>query len=299
MRIRVMTADDAEVVSRLRREVYSYSVMSPAYIAHQFATRSAAERQLGLIAEDGGQVVGMGTAGLNVWTSEPGQSEVAIQVHPSYRRRGIGGALAERLHGHLGAVGALRIRTFATPAGLSFAVALGYEPSREMHYSGVDPRVLPEQPAVPDGIRIATLDTLEPRQIFLADTIATLDEPSDSPMDSVDYDDWVKEIWESPASDKTLSVAALAGDEVVCFTAVAADGDRAWSDMTGTVPGYRGRGLAKLVKSVALRRCAEAGITGAFTSNDDANSPMLAINDWLGYRRIETQTSLLRTLGVR
>lgn len=296
MRIRVMTADDAGAVSRLRRETYSYSVMSPAYIRHQFTTRSPAERHLGLVAEDVGQVVGMGTAGLNIWTSEPGQSEVAIQVHPSHRRQGIGSALAERLHGHLGEVGALRIRTFATPLGLSFAEGLGYEPSREMHYSGLDPRVLPEQPAVPDGIRIATLDTLDPRQIFVADTIATLDEPSDSPMDSVDYDEWLKEIWESPASDKTLSVAALAGDEVACFTAVAADGDRAWSDMTGTVPAYRGRGLAKLVKSVALRRCAEAGIVGAFTSNDDANKPMLAINDWLGYRRIETQTSLLRTL---
>ncbi len=50
------------------------------------------------------------------------------------------------------------------------------------------------------------------------------------------------------------------------------------------------------MKSVALRRCAQAGIVSAFTSNDDANGPMLAINDWLGYRRIETQTSLLRTL---
>ncbi|MFI5709128.1 GNAT family N-acetyltransferase [Kribbella sp. NPDC051620] len=296
MRIRVMTADDAEAVSRLRREVYSYSVMSPAYLRHQLTTRSPAERHLGLVVEEGGQLVGMGTAGLNLWTSEPGQSEMAIQVHPSHRRRGIGAALAERLHGHLSEIDALRIRTFATPSGLSFATGLGYEPSREMHYSGVDPRVLPEQPAVPDGIRIATLDTLEPRQIFVADTIATLDEPADSPMDSVDYDRWLDEIWNSPASDKTLSVAALAGDEVACFTAVAADGDRAWSDMTGTIPQYRGRGLAKLVKSIALRRCADAGITGAFTSNDDANAPMLAINNWLGYRRIETQTSLLRTL---
>lgn len=296
MRIRVMTVDDAEAVSGLRRETYSYSVMSPAYLRHRMTTRSTAERHLGLVAEDGGQLIGMGTAGLNIWTSEPGQSEVAIQVHPSHRRRGIGGALASQLHGHLSDVGAVRTRTFATPAGLSFAVGLGYEPSREMHYSGLDPRVLPEQPAVPDGIRIATLDTLDPRQIFVADTIATLDEPSDSPMDSVDYDEWVEEIWNSPSSDKALSVAALAGDEVACFTAVAADGDRAWSDMTGTIPKYRGRGLAKLVKSVALRRCAQAGIVGAFTSNDDANVAMLAINDWLGYRRIETQTSLLRTL---
>ena len=47
---------------------------------------------------------------------------------------------------------------------------------------------------------------------------------------------------------------------------------------------------------VALRRAAAAGIVGAFTSNDDENGPMLAVNNWLGYRRGETQTGLLRTL---
>jgi GNAT superfamily N-acetyltransferase len=97
-------------------------------------------------------------------------------------------------------------------------------------------------------------------------------------------------------SDKSLSVAAVAGDEVACFTAIETEGDRAWSGMTGTIPAYRGKGLAKLVKSVALRRCAAAGITGAFTSNDDANGPMLAVNNWLGYRRVGTETGLLRNL---
>ncbi|NEA36970.1 GNAT family N-acetyltransferase [Streptomyces sp. SID13031] len=296
MRIRKATADDAAAVSRLRRETYSYSVMSPAYMRHQITVQTPGQRVLALVAEDGDDVVGWGSAALNVWTSKPGQSDLTIYVHPTRRREGIGGSLVERLHGHLSEVGAERIRTFATPAGLPFATKLGYEPSRVMHYSGVDPRVLPEQPPVPDGIRIATLDTLEPRQVFVADTAASLDEPGDSPIDSVDYDNWLDEIWNSPSVDKALGVAALAGDEVACFTSIESDGDRAWSGMTGTVPQYRGRGLAKLVKSVALRRCADAGIVGAFTSNDDANGPMLAVNAWLGYRRIETQTSLLRML---
>jgi GNAT superfamily N-acetyltransferase len=296
MRIRVATADDAEAVSRLRRETYSYSVMSPAATRHMITVQSPGERFVGLVVEDGDDLVGWGAAGLNVWTSEPGWSGLSIFVHPQHRRQGIGGALAEQLQDHLREVGAKRVRAFATQAGLEFASDRGYEPSREMHYSGVDPRVLPEQPPTPDGIRIATLDTLEPRQIYLADTIASLDEPGDSPVDAVSYDNWLEEIWNSPGSDKALSVAALAGDEMAGFAAIERDGDRAWSGMTGTIPQYRGRGLAKLVKSVALRRCARAGIVGAFTSNDDANAPMLAINNWLGYRRIETQTSLLRTL---
>ncbi|WBQ03326.1 GNAT family N-acetyltransferase [Kribbella sp. CA-293567] len=296
MRIRRATPDDAEAVSRLRREIYSYSVVSPAAARHLITVHAPGERFLALVAEDGDQLVGWGSAGLNVWTSAAGQSGLSISVRPSHRRQGIASALAEQLHEHLRAIGASRVRSFATPDGLLFGTELGYVPSRELHYSGVDPRVLPEQPVTPEGIRIVTLDRLEPRQVYLADTTASLDEPGDSPLDAVSYDDWLAEVWESPGSDRSLSIAAMAGDVVASFAAIERDGDRAWSGMTGTVPQYRGQGLAKLVKSVALRRCAEAGITGAFTSNDDANRPMLAINDWLGYRRIETQTSLLLNL---
>lgn len=147
-----------------------------------------------------------------------------------------------------------------------------------------------------DHLGIARIDELDPRQVYTADTVASLDEPGDSPLDAIEYDDWLREIWESPAQDKALGTAVVIGDEVACFTAVEVDGDRVWSGMTGTIPAYRGRGLAKLVKSVALRRAAAAGVTGAFTSNDDENGPMLAVNNWLGYRRVRTQTGLLRTL---
>jgi RimJ/RimL family protein N-acetyltransferase len=115
-------------------------------------------------------------------------------------------------------------------------------------------------------------------------------------MDSMEYDRWLDEIWNSPSMDKSLSIAAMAGDEMAAFTIVETDGDRMGSGMTGTIPAYRGRGLAKLVKSVALRRAAAAGITSAYTSNDDENGPMLAINNWLGYRRVQTELALLRTL---
>lgn len=296
MDLRPAGPDDAAAISALRRAVFPYSVMSPAATRHMLTSRTPAERSLELVAESGGQVVGFGGTGLNTWTSEPGQSWLTIYVHPEHRRQGIGGALADRLHEHLGEIGAIRARVFADADAVGFARQRGYEGSRQMHYSGVDPRVLPEQPPTPAGIRLLTMDEVDPRQAYTADTIATLDEPSDSPIDAIDYDEWVKDVWESPALNKGLSVAALAGDEIVSFTAVETDADRAWAGMTGTIPQYRGRGLAKLVKSVALRRCAAAGITGAFTSNDDSNGPMLAVNNWLGYRRIATQTGLLRTL---
>ncbi|MGC4943434.1 GNAT family N-acetyltransferase [Kribbella sp. DT2] len=297
MDIRPAHPDEAEALAAVRRDVFPFAVMSPATIRHIITTEGAGEKPLHLVGLDDGRVVAWGSASMNTWTSEAGQAGLHVHVHPDHRLRGIGGALAERLHEHLAAVDAVRVRTFASLSGVEFAKRRGYDGSRQMHCSGIDLRQpLPEPPPTPDGIELVGMDQVTARQAYDADTIASRDEPGDSPIDAVDFDEWVREIWENPGLDKALSVAAVAGDEIASFAAVETAGDRSWSSITGTLPAYRGRGLAKLVKSVALRRAAAAGITGAFTANDDENGPMLAVNNWLGYRRVETQTGLLRTL---
>ncbi|GAA3128454.1 GNAT family N-acetyltransferase [Kribbella aluminosa] len=294
--VRQAVADDAEAVAAVRRVVYPYKAMSPAALRHMITVQSPGERFLPLVAERDGELVAWGSAGLNVWTSEPGQSEVTIYVHPEYRKQGIGSELADRLHQHLTEVGAVRVRTFVHPDGLEFARNLGYDGTRQMHYAGLELTGLPEQPPTPEGIELVSFDAVDPRTAYTADTIVSLDEPSDSPLDAVEFDQWLDEIWNSPSMDKSLSVGAMAGDELVAFTVVETAVDRMWSGMTGTIPGYRGRGLAKLVKSAALRRAAAAGIASAYTSNDDENGPMIAVNNWLGYRRVQTELGLLRTL---
>lgn len=102
----------------------------------------------------------------------------------------------------------------------------------------------------------------------------------------------------NPTSDRTASTVVLAGDEPVAYTLVETDHEthRIWSGGTGTLRQYRGRGLAKIVKSVALRQAAAAGAVTAYTSNDEVNRPMLAINEWLGYRSCATQRSYLKVL---
>ncbi|MEU4197258.1 GNAT family N-acetyltransferase [Kribbella sp. NPDC026611] len=294
--VRQAVADDADALAEVRRTVYSYKVMSPAALRYMLTVSMPEERFLPLVGEVDGQVVAWGSAGLNPWTSDPGQSEISVYVHPDHRKRGIGSALAERLHQHLTEVGAIRIRTFVQPESLEFAHSLGYDGARLMHFSGVQLSALPDQPPTPEDIELATLDQLDPRAVYTADTVSSMDEPSDSPIDAVTYDAWLDEIWRAPGLDKSLSVAAMAGDEIAAYTAVEVAGDRMWSGMTGTIPAYRGRGLAKLVKSVALRKAGAAGIAWAYTSNDDENGPMLAVNNWLGYQRVQTEHGLLRNL---
>ena len=135
--IRSAVGDDADAVTAVRRAVYSYKVMSPAATRHMITVQAPGERFLPLVAESDGEVVAWGSAGLNVWTSDPGQSYLSIYVHPDHRKQGIATALAERLHQHLTEVGAIRVRAFVHPDGLEFARNLGYDGTRQMHYSGV------------------------------------------------------------------------------------------------------------------------------------------------------------------
>lgn len=67
-----------------------------------------------------------------------------------------------------------------------------------------------------------------------------------------------------------------------------------WSDYTASRPEHRGRGLARAAKLGALRLAAANGVTVAYTGNDEANKPMLAINERLGYRPVAAEWSCLR-----
>ena len=75
------------------------------------------------------------------------------------------------------------------------------------------------------------------------------------------YESWQYDVWDNLGLDKAASTAAEVGGEVVAFSLVKRDGDRMWSDYTGSVPAYRGRGLARLAKTAALHRAAADGCT--------------------------------------
>jgi GNAT superfamily N-acetyltransferase len=82
------------------------------------------------------------------------------------------------------------------------------------------------------------------------------------------------------------SFAAVEEGSVLSFTMLTADLEsrRGFTDSTGTMPQARGRGLATAVKLASLRWAAANGITSVWTTNDETNAPMLAVNGRLGYR---------------
>ncbi|MER7331065.1 MULTISPECIES: GNAT family N-acetyltransferase [unclassified Micromonospora] len=298
MRIRTARPDDAPAVVALRALVHPYLVRGVESTRRMIAQPPPGEDWTAYVVEVDDTVVGWASAYRNDRTSEPDVGEVStLHVHPGYRGRGAGTALLTTALGHLRDIGARRVRTWVLPESLPFARRHGFTPSRELRYSALDLRPAPPMPEPPPGVRLLPLTDVDPRRMHLANLAAATDEPEDVPVDSISYENWRYEVWDNLGLDRAASTAAEVGGEVAAFSLVKRDGDRMWSDYTGTLPAYRGRGLARLAKTAALHRAAAGGVRVAYTSNDEANAPMLAVNVRLGYRPVGSSWSCLRELS--
>jgi GNAT superfamily N-acetyltransferase len=301
--LRTATLDDALAYDSVRRAVLPHHVATAASVRHRWETMPEAARHLVLLAEIDGAVVGAGRANLNTWTSEEGAANALVMVHPDHRGRGVGANLYDSLEWHLRDVGARRVEGWSADdeASGAWCSNRGYERTHEIRFSRLDLsdlEKLPPVPAMPDAVTVKSFAEAGPEAAHALDAETTLDEPGDMTFDQIGYDGWLTEVWNNPLIDRDASTIVLVDGEPAAYTLIAADRDagRAWSGGTGTLRRYRGRGLAKIAKSVALRRAAESGITEAFTSNDEVNAPMLAINEWLGYRPCGRQWSHIKTL---
>lgn len=293
--IRPARPEDAPAAVALRALVYPYLVRGVESTRRRIAEPPPGSRQGTFVAEVDGTVVGWVAAYRNRLASTVELGEVGtLHVHPGYRRQGIGTALFTGALDHLATLGLHRVRVWALADSVSFAEKHGFTPSRSVRYSALDLSSVPPLPQAPEGVRLLPLDGVEPRRLHGAHNAASVDKPGDAPVDAIDYSVWHHLIWSNVDLDRAASTVAEVGGEVASFTLVVRDGVRMWSDMTATLPAYRGRGLARLVKLTALHRARAAGARTAYTSNDEANAPMLAVNERLGYRPVATQWSCLR-----
>jgi GNAT superfamily N-acetyltransferase len=291
MEIRAAGPGDLDQALALHDQLVPYLVTTRGALVRRLAWPTAPGRAT-FAALDGGELVGWATTGL-IGGSEPLDGELRVLVRPECRRRGIGTRLLEATHANLRDAGATTARVFADPASVEWAGRFGYRQTRQVHYAGIDPRKAPEQPEPPTAVQLVPLTEVEPEALYAADVVAQRTKPGDAKISARPYDEWLAAVWESADTVLDLSVAARYRDEIVAFTMGLGDHTMIWSKMTSTLPEYRGRGLAKLVKSAALHRAANAGVQGAYTANYDGNAPMIAVNEWLGYHRIATHAVLI------
>lgn len=291
MEIRAAETGDVEGAIALHEANAAYLVVTRGSLIRALASPAVPGRGT-FAAVDDGEVVGWASTAL-IAGSDPLDGQLRVLVRPDYRGRGVGAKLLEATHADLRAAGATSARVFADPASVEWAAWWGYRQTRQVHYAGIDPRKAPDVPEIPSGVELVPLTDVDPRQLYAADEVAQRTKPGDAKITSQPYDRWLADLWHSPNMVLDLSVAALSEDRIVAFTLGRGDRTRIWSQMTATMPEYRGRGLAKLVKSAALHRARDAGVQGAYTANYDGNTPMIAVNQWLGYDRVATHAVLI------
>jgi GNAT superfamily N-acetyltransferase len=294
--IRAGADADTPAVVALLRAADDARVVSEEGLRHSRRTRPERMHLLDLVAVDGERVVGLGAAGLNISTSEPGAAWAFVTVAADRRGEGIGSAIGEALLDHLRTLDAAKVTAFLrhTEEGERWATARGWSRVLTGPLIALDPRVVPE-PELPEGFVCVPLSELTPEAVYDVVCEAALDEPNATPMDNIGFDDFLRD-WHDPDLDRASSFAVLHDDRVVAFSFLNVGGTRAQHGFTGTARAHRGRGLATAAKRRVLRAAAARGVDRVVTSNAEQNAAMRAINHRLGFEQIGEHVILAREL---
>jgi GNAT superfamily N-acetyltransferase len=298
--IRETIVEDIAQVAPIRRATFPWHVASLATQENWFRTNPPEGKPLRLSAFIDGRLVAFGAGSLNITAATPGEGSFSLIVHPEYRGRGVAKAVHDELIEHLRAIGVQRVQAYTldSPEVVAWAQRHGWELGASERWSVADPRRLPPMPETPAGVEIVALEEIGPQAAHAVDTEAFKDEPGDVANGGMPYEMFLNQFWNAPDFDREVSVAAVVDGVPAATTNLEVNRElgKAMSSGTSTLRPYRGRGLAKLMKSVSLRRAADKGVTAAYTCNDYTNAPMLAINDWLGYEVIGGSRSMLKKL---
>jgi RimJ/RimL family protein N-acetyltransferase len=236
-----------------------------------------------------------------LWEQQPPGAAMAwVGVVPERRRQGLGTALLQVALRHVAGIdGVERVQTWAGEDGAGFLERRGWRRRRERVISAVESA--PPAIAPPEGIAVVPLRGVDPRALYTLDQSCSEDEPG---VDIVwSFEEFERGELRRPLLDRDGSFVALAGGRPVAMSMIYRHGAVAHNGFTCTHPDWRGRGLATLVKTAALRFAFEGGVERVATMNDSENPPMLRVNERLGYRPLRTEHQLElalteRTIGV-
>jgi GNAT superfamily N-acetyltransferase len=252
-----------------------------------------------------------------------GNVEMDLLTAPQRRRRGVGRAMwahaVERTHA-LGRKHLISASTDHRPDGGAFAVAMGASPGLPEVRSRLDVPP-PDQERLDglladawrhaDGYRLVQWTGVPPEEFL--DDVAYLDSRlnADAPIGDLAMEpEKVDAARVRASAERQIAVGRTAlhtgvvhaaSGRMVAWTVIAGDNDNpthAWQNITIVDPDHRGHRLGMIVKLENLRYTLglRPELAGIDTFNASANRHMLAINETMGFRRVDSWMQWQRTV---
>ena len=101
------------------------------------------------------------------------------------------------------------------------------------------------------------------------------------------FEAWLQHDMQGPGDRPEATFVAVAGSEAVGYAKFSLSGvspKRAYHDLTAVKRDWRGRGIARALKSAQIGWAKANGFELLQTANDERNTPMRRLNEQLGYR---------------
>jgi GNAT superfamily N-acetyltransferase len=304
--IRDFRPADAEGVSAILHEEDPPHPVTPAGVLHWLTAPPERARSRIWVAADRQTVAGFAEASLRWSTQAKGVVDVWVYVAPEARGRGLGSALFVEAERHAREIGARILDAWTyLPAGEGFLEARGFraEGGERLSRLELDTAVTTElgeleRQKASEGFRLVRLGAVRDQVAALhrVYAAAAADIPEHFREDDLRLEEWRRETLEHPqlSTDGSFVVLANGVPAALAFVEVDEAAALAANEMTGTLPEFRRRGLARLAKLATVRWAAERGLKAILTSNAEENVGMVRLNESLGYRRVHFQAHYVR-----
>ena len=315
MELREATLDDATLVADIDTELFPDDAQDPVMLRHWWTMTMAGEVRERKIISLAGAPAGYTMFRHVAWEQMPQRfARLGAELRPAARTRERLDALYAMLEERARADGAKKVTTNTweyDALGIEMLAGRGYREERRERFWELD--LVKERERITkmagesrermkrEGIRILTLaEEKDPKRFEKLKRMsdeAESDVPTTVPHVSMNMDDWMK--WfDSPALRPDRIWLAREGDDVVGISQLAYPPVRGVvsTDWTGTARKVRGRGVARALKCETLMQAIALGTDRVRTDNDSTNTPILHINETMGYRRRPDMIQLLKEL---
>lgn len=299
MQIRDLAMTDLAAIVAIQNAVVPLQALSLSELEHDLTKLEENIRQVFLVAEENGMVLGAANYHRFAGSYHPNKFGIELWVTPEHQGRGIGRALYTALLEKLAPLEPISVRTNVRESdarAMRFAQSRGYAEVKRDFESLLDITDFSSQPykalissLEASGVQLiswAEADSLERRQEFHeVFEIVRQDVPRSEPATRITFEFFDQNVIQDSLSQ--ASFYAFEHNQIIGFTGCFKGAREGWIDqwLTATTREARGRGIATSLKIKQIEVAKQLGFTTIRTDNDTRNTGMLAINDKLGFVR--------------